>query len=74
MEHTGPVDDDTAADLPPTSSHSFTDGLDGVQVSEPASESPRAAQPGRGTGERASQRESAGDSGWFGKYRYGGRR
>ncbi|KAF0296859.1 E3 ubiquitin-protein ligase LRSAM1 [Amphibalanus amphitrite] len=33
VEHTGPVDDDTAASLPPTNSQSYTDGMDGLEVS-----------------------------------------
>ncbi|XP_043213529.1 E3 ubiquitin-protein ligase LRSAM1-like [Amphibalanus amphitrite] len=31
VEHTGPVDDDTAASLPPTNSQSYTDGMDGLE-------------------------------------------
>ena len=40
MEHTGPVDDDSAANLPPVSSQSYSDELDGVQVSQHGREDP----------------------------------
>ena len=45
MEHTGPVDDDSADNLPPVSSQSYSDQLDGVQVSRGAPERRQCGHP-----------------------------